>query len=318
MKFKLLSLIIISSTFYLFAGVGTLPYDYESPGGHMTAENNGGSLNKTSLGAIRGNPAMLAVEKKYELDASYMWPSEGREVFQVGAVDSVTSAIALGILYTGHRGTYEYWKNLKEEEKEKAFTKSSATRRIAVGAAFNFGGLSLGLGGQFVEGTLMETGKELSGVTLGGGVTFTLMNDLRIGGSVENLLNEPVKDFAPRIYRGGINYKPLQSLSLSLDYTHRDRVPQEQGYAIYQDPSTSDLFTQQEMMLTASSSFTLAEMLTISAGYGHSFDKTQRKSLGGGISFKSNGFLVSYTLRRPFLSQELYNHVVHAAYHIRL
>ena len=318
MKLNLLCLLMLSYSHVLFAGAGTLPYDYESPGGHMSAENNGGSLSKTSLGAVRGNPAMLAVEKKYEIDASYMWPSEGREVFQAGVVDSITSVIALGILYTGHREEYEYWGPLKDTEKEKAFTKSAATRRIAVGAAFNFSGLSLGLGGQFVEGTLMETGKGISGMTLGGGGTFTLLDVIRLGGSIENLLNESVKEFAPRIYRAGVNYKPLNSLSLSLDYTHRDRVPQEQGFAIYQNPTSSDLFTQQEMMLTVSSSFTLAEMFTVSAGYGRSFDKTERQSLGGGVSFNSNGFLVSYTLRRPYFSQELYNHVVHASYHIRM
>lgn len=307
----------------LIAKLGHVPHEYESQGGYSLGFNNGGTVSMTGLGSIRANPAMLAAEKKYELTGAYMWPASGREVYQLGAVDSTTASVALGLIYTGHREDYTHWSKLTGEKRKEAFHDGSTKRRVAVGAGYTFSNFSFGLGGQFVDG-LKENKTQTSGVTLSLGTVFSLTQGLRLGASVENLFNEKVKEFSPRFYRAGASYKLMQMISLGIDYQQRQRVPQERVYSSEAkdtgsyDSLGSGFLSEDEKSVIASGSLAFKEMLLFSVGYGHGLDKTKRRSFAGGVSLSKDSLAVSYSLRRPYLSRPDYNHTLLASYYITL
>lgn len=314
---QILYCVLVFLSHAALADTGAVPHEYESQGGYSIGLNNGGTVSRTGLGAVRGNPAMLAVEKRYELNASYMWPGQGRQVFQLGAVDSVTSSLALGLLYTGHSKEYKHWNEFSEKEKANAFHDTSLTRRIALGAAFSFSNLAIGVGGQFAEG-IKSSKEKTSGLSFNTGAVFTVIPSFRIGASVENLFNSKVEEFAPRLYRIGASYKLMSSLSFNLDYTQRQRVPQENSFADFQSKARGDLLTKDEKTLITSAAITFKDIIILSAGYGRSFDETERNSLAGSLALSIKGLFLSYSLRRPYFSQPHYNHTVHASYHIAL
>lgn len=301
----------------LLADTGMVPHEYESQGGHSLGLNNGGSVSSNGLGAIRANPAMLAVEKKYELNGSYMWPSSGREVYQVGAVDSKTSSVAMGVMYSSHRESYKHWREVAGDKQEAAFYDSSLKRRIALGLAYNFSSFSLGMNGSFVDGLSDDKSKN-SGVTLGFGLVMTPVQGLRLGASVENIVNAKVKEFAPRIYRVGASYKLFNVLAFNVDYIQRQRVPQERPYTSFDSASALGLMKEEEKTAIISASYLLKDILLFAAGYGHSFDTSERKSAAGSISLAKNNFYLGYSLRRPYFSKNHFNHTLHASYHINL
>ena len=313
----LLCLYLLFSGNLLFGKTGFIPHEYESQGGYSMGLNNGGTVSRTGLGAIRANPGMLAAEKTYELNASYMWPTSGREVYQIGAVDSVTSMLALGVVYTGHRQDYKHPNDATGKDKESAFYDSSLTRRIAAGVGFNFSSVSLGFGGAFVDG-MTSSNEKTSGVSLNIGAAVDPFSALRIGASVENLLNNKIKEFSPRFYRVGASYRLFSSLGLNLDYSQRQRVPQENDFESFKSGQLASYMAKDEKTLITSGSFTFKEMVTLSMGYGHSFDETKRNSIAGSVALSKSGLFLSYALRRPYLSKEHYNHTVHATYHVKL
>lgn len=313
---------LVYSIFFFFsaallANTGRVPHDYESQGGQSLGLNNGGSASVNGLGAIRANPAMLAADKKYELNASYMWPSSGREVYQLGAVDSKTSSVAMGVLYTGHREGYTHWRDVTDEKQEAAFYDSALKRRIAVGLAYNFSSFSIGINGSFVDGSNQDK-SGTSGVTFGFGAMLEPLKDFRLGASVENIVNGKVKEIAPRIYRVGASYKMFDSLTFNADYIQRQRVPQERPYATYSSQDTLKLMEEEEKTAILSASFLLKELLLFSAGYGRSFDKTSRNSAAGSISLAKNNFYLGYALRRPYFEKEHFTHTLQASYYISL
>ena len=71
-----------------------LPAEYESDGGHSLGFGHGGVAAVSGQSSVKANPAMLPLEKHYRVSAGYHWPVFGREYYQAGVVDSVTSSIA--------------------------------------------------------------------------------------------------------------------------------------------------------------------------------------------------------------------------------
>ena len=62
---------------------GRIPDEYESLGGHSLGFSNGAQAAVSGQASVRGNPAMLAMERKYTASASYHWPTMGREFIKL-------------------------------------------------------------------------------------------------------------------------------------------------------------------------------------------------------------------------------------------
>src|SRR5690606_30326723 len=106
--------------------------------------NNAGVAALGGISAIRVNPGLLPLEPEYSISAGYYWPVQGRNYYQGGIVDAVTSSkIAAGVSFTGFSDDYE---------KDPFERDSPINRRVAIGVAHAFKKVSLGISGQYVNG----------------------------------------------------------------------------------------------------------------------------------------------------------------------
>ncbi|MEZ4744146.1 MAG: hypothetical protein R3B45_17135 [Bdellovibrionota bacterium] len=322
LAYAVLSIIIATFNPSLLAKeVPKVPDEYESTAGHSLGFSNAGIAAAGGLSSVKLNPAMLPLERQYQVSAGYHWPSVGREYYQAGIVDSTSSSIAAGIAYTSSQDDYlgmEPEPTTDLNGLQQILYDSPVRKRISLGVGHAFNAFALGIGGQYVEAWNIDNPSEanmIKGNTLGIGVAGLLVPTLRFGVSAENLANDRVKDYAPRIYRAGLAYLLNGSnVSLHLDYRDRQRVLQEQKVGF---PSTSDSNSESnteketitqlksldsEKMVTVSFSARVQNMLRILGAYGHELGPDQRKSLSGGVAVVNNKVSLSYLISRPYLS----------------
>ena len=78
--------------------------------------------------ATKINPALLVETKQYVVSGSYHWPVAGREYYEVGVVDGVTSKYVAGVSYNGYQQDYKInWEN--------GYKDSSVMKRATVAMA---------------------------------------------------------------------------------------------------------------------------------------------------------------------------------------
>lgn len=306
-----------------------IPDEYENTGGHGLALGDAGVAIASGVSAVRLNPAMLPLEKQYTVGADYHWPSRGREFYQAGVVDSKTSTVAAGFTYTGFMEDYE---GKRSEE----ISDSPVIRRFALGLGQSFGKLSLGANGEFVEAfdkndpTKVDQ-QRIKGTSFGMGAASLITPTLRVGGSVENLANKRIRDYAPRTMRvGGALLLAGGDVTTQLDYRHRDRLtrfesaprlpvslrPAEDGNS-YEDPESSTQELKPEQMVIASVSARIYDHLRLLGAYGQALTD-DRKSLSGGIALVNNKFALSYAASRPYMDSTAAHQAVHLSISIML
>lgn len=307
-----------------------IPDEYESVGGHGLGFNNSSAAATGGMSAIRMNPAMLALEKEYSVSAGYHWPTTGREFYQAGVVDSKTSNVAAGLSYSsfseGHVNPL-FQKNVQELD-------SPVKRRVSIGVAAPFSVVSLGVGGQYVQGYTQDTvgggkeEKEISGVGLALGAAGLINSQLRVGVSAENLSNRKIADFAPRTFRAGGAYLfGNGDVSLHLDFRQRDRVTLFEGeqpsigFGIAQsknDAAFNDVYSKPEQMVVGSASARVQDFLRLLASYGRSVGTDNRQSLAGGVAVVNHKFSLSYMASRPYFPEESAHHAINMSIDIAL
>ena len=177
-----------------------IPDEYEAVGGNALGFANTASVAFSDVSSVRSNPGMLALESQYSVSAGYHWPTEGRDFYQAGVVDTKTSTVAAGFSFTGFqddldRGSYDF-------SERDALTE----KRLALAVAYPLKFLSVGFGGQYVRGAVWDDGEFVTkkGPTLNLGAVGLLTKTIRIGASAENLNNRKVEALSPRVFRGGI------------------------------------------------------------------------------------------------------------------
>ncbi len=295
-----------------------LPDEYEAFGGHSLGMANGGSVATGGLSAVRLNPAMLSLEKTYSVSGGWHWPTAGREFYQAGVVDSTTGSVAAGASYTSAMDDYQPMTPSGEDSA--SYVDSPIKRRVAFGFAQAFKLVSIGVGGQYVQGRshedlLSEKGPEVRGTTFSAGVVSLLSPQLRVGVSAENLGNSKIRDYAPRTSRAGLAWLLANGdVTLHLDYARRERVKAYEGTvattslafgavapAPVEEPSE---WTRPEEMLIASTSARVQDYLRVMAGFGQSFGEDNRRVLGGGLAVVSDKLALSWTAMRPWLPDD--------------
>lgn len=294
-----------------------VPDEYVSTGEHTTALANGGSLSSGGYAAVRANPAMLAVDKQYTLGGGWHWPSQGRNYYQAGVVDSKTASIAAGASYTSSMDDYQGpW----DEQGRPLPSDSPVKRRVNLGLAQNFRTFSLGFSGSYVEAadplvTFSEDAPRARGFTLGAGLVVGLAQNLRAGISVENMANKNIDFAAPTIYRVGFSWAALQDASVFVDYRRRDAVPvydaPPPNLAIVDKSEDTVENKSAEQTVTAGANVRIYDLLRFSAAAGMLNDGASNVStVAGGLALVNKGFSLGYGVHRPDMR---YAGVHHAA-----
>ncbi len=317
MKMRYSTLVVVLFLVQSLPGYSRVPDEFEAGGGHSLGFGNGGVAAVSGQNSVKTNPAMLAIEKQYTVSGVYHWPSYGRSFYQVGAVDSKTSAIAAGITYTAAKNKYESFLDAVDVDKrEQAYYDAPLRHRVNLGLGVAFSKLAAGLGLQYVEGydRLKGLDSPVKGVAAGVGIAGLLTPNLRFGLAGENLVNDQVENLAPRVYRAGLAYILFGGiLTTHLDYTYRQRVQGElvSYEQISADPALdltpSKEGNQQEQMAVASTSIKVQDMLRLLASYGYDFSDARRQSIGGGIALVNQKASLSYMVQRPYQTGKLHH-----------
>ncbi len=285
-----------------------IPDEYESSGGHALGLDNSGVAAMGGVSAVKINPALLPLEPQYTFGLGYHWPALGREYYQAGVVDSLTSPVALGISATGFQQGYL-------EAQPDNPVDAATEKRVTIAAAKAFSRVSLGLGGQWVSGRQFGflDNKVLKGTTLNVGLAGLVTQKIRFGLSAENLSNERVRELAPRFIRGGVALLLAGGdLSFHLDYKQRERIASREG-----DLPALGLvgegggFKDDEKMVVGSFSARIYDVLRVLGAYGQSVSQEDdRQSLSGGIGLVHNLFSLTFASSRPYLSEKTVHHSI--------
>lgn len=289
-----------------------IPDEYETTSGHGIAMNNAGYAANDGYTAVRANPALLATQKEYTASAGFHWPVSGRDYFQAGIVDSKTSSVAAGVSYTGFQDDYAYPDAANGAGRVSPYD-SPVVRRGVVGVAQNFGAMSFGIGGTYVEANPLMYSQEwvdgqtrVKGTGLNFGVAGALGKGLAVGGSVENASNRKIADYVPKTYRGGVAYQLSPMISGYLDARQRDRVPEfesDETVQIGEAPAKkSDILDNPERMIIGSLVAQVQDFLRLVGSYGQSVTD-DRRSVAGGAVISSKNFSLSYTIARPYMKE---------------
>ena len=308
--FPVRMLVLTVLPFLPFTGYGRIPDEYESNGGHSLAFGGGGVAAVSGQSSVKNNPAMLALEKQYTVSGTYNWPSYGRKFYQVGAVDSKTSAIATGLTYTSSQEKFSNYQEARDQDDRlQAFYDSPVKYRLDLGFGVSFSKLAAGLGVEYVEGfdKASLTPKLIKGPSFGLGLAGLITQNLRFGISAENLANEKVMNLSPRRYRAGFAYTLFNvDVTAHIDYSQRERIAGELAgeeaatdnsiYSISPDQGIKN----QEKMVTLSGSARVQDLVRLLASYGYELGSTKRQSVGGGIALVNQNISLSYLVHQPY------------------
>lgn len=301
---------------------GRVPDEYESDGGHSLGLGAGGTAAVSGQDSVKSNPAMMVFEKRYMVSLGYHWPSEGRDFYQAGVIDSQTSSFAAGFTYTSPLAPYKpYADASNEEERRDAFFDTPVSRRVSIAAGQAFDRIALGIGGQIVK--IDNKAEKLEGNTLGLGLAALATPTLRFGISAENLANRKVRAYAPTMYRAGFAYTMFGGdFTAHLDFRDRQRVSQELGiqegltYLTESDETKESLGT--EKMAIASFSARVQNMIRLLGAYGNEIKGDRRRSLSCGLALVNHGFSLSYLVSRPYLTDPTLHQAVNMSFVVAL
>jgi len=298
-----------------------IPDEYESTGGMSLGTGNSGVAGLGGLSAIRLNPGMLALEKNYTIGGGYHWPTEGRDFFDAGVVDTQSSAIAAGVHYTGFSDKYDTEQFMSQGASRRD---AAIQRRGSLVLGRVMGKLSLGVGAQYVEGVTFEsqqgvlTEQTRSGTTLGFGIAGLLTSRIRFGASVENMANKKVAEYAPRTVRAGVAYIFGEHVMGQVDLRQRERIGYfEQGVAGEEKTDEDKAYQAPERMAIASFSARVYSMLRILGAYGQSVTGPSRKSVSGGLAIINKNASLSYTASRPHMDYEQSHQSINGTFAIK-
>lgn len=304
-----------------------VPEEYGATGGNSLAF--GGSVASGVCGAssVRANPALLALEKEYSVNAEYHWPSAGRDFYQVGVVDGKTSSVAAGFTYTGAFDNYQGVASRGAAESPSAsrlgqMSKDSPIiKRAAAAIAMPIGKVYAGIEGGYVEArnpadTLFEGGAAtIKGFTLGLGLAAHFSQAFRVGISAENLANKKVQFAAPTYFRVASSYFFGATASVHLDYRRRESVTLYEGssptFTLAGDSRPPAKVVHAENFVNVSSSVKIYDLLRLIAAAGQNRGENHSATqVAGGLSLINEKFNFSYQVLQPNVAAASVHHVV--------
>lgn len=306
MRFLLIVTLLLQAGAVLQATA--IPDEYRATGGHGIGLGHAAIVANTGIASTVLNPAMIALERSYQLSLGYTWPAAGREFYQVGIVDGKTSRVAAGLLYTGFHEDFDAYGFLHQE------LDTPVKRRGVLALSTMIGKISLGINGVYVEGYQFQEGthgllgltnadhrypntepEKKRGVATGIGLAAAITPTLRFGASIINLANRKIRDFAPRTIRGGLAYllTAKGEITLHLDYHERERI------ALFEKGETKP-----ERLTIASCSVLIYNVARLLAAYEHDLSNTNHE-IAAGITLVSNKMSLSYGFKKSLTTSRL-------------
>ena len=285
-----------------------IPDEYEAVGGHALGLGNSGAAGLAGVAAARTNPALLPYESEYSVYMGYHWPSAGRDFYQVGVVDSVTSKIAAAVNYTSFTEDYKKFRISNPNELD-----APIKNRAVLAFAGSLSKISLGLSGQYVDGYDRDADgnyERLKGITMGAGLSGLITPMLKFGLSVENLANRKVEILAPQTVRAGMALLLFDGgFSWQLDLQQRQRIDlfENSNIAVAADGGSQEAgkkFTDPERMIINSISVRFMNIVRMLCAYGQSVSSDKRRSLSGALGLVQNRFAITYGVSRGYWEQD--------------
>lgn len=276
-----------------------IPGEYEQVGSSAFGLLGVGVTDADGVTAIGVNPGLLALSEEYSVAASYSWADLGRDFYQLGVVDAVTSKYSAAFSYTGFQEKPDALEALRERD-------SLAAKRASVAIAYPLKQLAIGGSLSYVEGVEANTTTQdvYKGLSLGVGIVGYLLPNIRFGLSAQNLNNTAIDQVAPRSYRAGISWAVVPEWKLSLDYKDRQRITSIEGEIealAGLDLSESDRrgLSDSEKMLYLGSQIQFFDLLHMQVAAGQSVDEERLRQSGAfGLGIKQQKYAFFYTIAK--------------------
>lgn len=302
----------------LFAGptinANATPDSIDSVGGHGEAFSNSGMAALSDISALRLNPAMMTALTSYQVAGTVHWPKATRNYYQIGVVDPTSSpGFAAGVLVTNPTQKLPDPKKDQVKFSEKlAAGEDLAERRLTFGIAQAFSKLSLGINVTHAEGYELKEAawEKISGNAAGGGVAALLSPAIRIGASVENLVNgEKIKNLAPKTTRYGVAFLWGEgAVTTQLDYKERARISKEIDLGL----------NSPERSMTLSATAMIQNSLRLILSVGQTSDEKPRQFGGAGLAVVNNGFTLAYHVAKKDFAQSVLHQAASIGLDVRM
>lgn len=277
---------------------------------------SGGTALINNASAVKINPSMIATDIKYTITGAYNFSSFGRDFIQIGIVDSKTSPVAAGILYTGFLDKYNKSAyNFIKKEKD-----STINQRFLIAFAQKFKSFTIGIGGQYLEAwefqnTTQEKTK-IKGISFNFGLSILISPIIRYAASIENFSNKKIQNYAPQVFRTGISSVIFRdSIIVNLDYKIRQRVKNQEYMfdnlaqynlsenEINQIQQDDNKYTTSEQSFIGSSNIKIYDMFNVLISYAIETSSIKRTQLGTGIEVVNKNSSLFYNIVKPYLNK---------------
>ena len=277
-----------------------IPGEIEQAGGYAGAINNSGVSFLEGSSATKINPALLVETKDYVVSGSYHWPVGGREFYELGVVDGITSKYVASLQYNGFQEDYKVnW----EQDAIDAPVKKRASMALALPLKY----IAVGANASYVEGYTLN-GTDLNSVkalTLGFGLYGKFTKHLKLGASIQNFNNDSIKSIAPMTIRAGVSLMLLeQQLLISAEFKQRQRIESYEGAVLIDNFSELSYLEDPERMAYLSSVVKVFDVVRLMGSYGMGLLEDPRKSASAGVGLAQGGYTFYYTIAKPYLSHE--------------
>jgi hypothetical protein len=252
------------------------------------------TVHPDSMGAIRWNPAVLALLPRYQIGAGAFIDQDLNWEVGAAAMDSTEGPIAMGLLVTRRIAAWDPspddrpgWK-LPEQE----FSGAMVQSLIGGSLGISFGNRAMGLGiGGFYRNDVTDYDLSQHAVELNTGFGFRVWDQLIVGLSAEDLLNRS----NGRALDTGIRWGPLEpSMAAGLPAKYQDLPFRSMG-GLELD---ARLGLEEEAFLDwvgCSGDVLVADYLSVRGGW--KWSNVEKNSLFGfGLGLDSENAIIEYAL----------------------
>lgn len=279
-----------------------LPDEILATGGQGTAHSGAGTALITDQAAIHINPAMLFAHKTYDVNGTYIWPSEGRPFYKVAAIDGQTSKWTTAFEYTGFTDGLE--------SRERREQDSPVRQRASLAFALPSERFVLGFAGHYVEADdpTRDEERTVKGFTLGTGLVIPLAQGLRFGASLDHFNNKNLKSVSPRTVRAGFAWEDKTgSIGLHADYRDRERSEYLEGVELTEnnvlaarEPGMVPQRLANEKMAIIGAQMQTFDLLRVFVSTGRNVGGEKSEITSGGLGLYQKNFSLAYAVSRTY------------------
>jgi hypothetical protein len=215
------------------------------------ARGNTGLADPEAMGSLLSSPGIIGLIPRYELGFGYVFGPEGERRLQAGAIDSLTSPVALAITYqrttTSAQASWDELPGWVEPDEDFSNPRARSLVGASLGKGLNEGRLGLGIGVHY-DHDISRFGGEYGQVDLSAGVASHLAEQVTLALSANHLVPYEQR-LSPLDLGAGIHWRLAPGANVELNL--------------------HGLFPDGDLILSGSGglSVTVAERVPIRAGF---------------------------------------------------